>query len=129
MLLTALPARPGTDLASKLLLQDSKMKHIIIAEVIGKGINGDAYYVGSCDKHDGRKTHVLYLPHCTPTNDLPPVIVEIQQKANHPFIARAIRYCLEVFEETHILPILVVFNVKGFSGQQFFDKIFKIADN
>lgn len=118
ILLTALPVRPGTDLASKLLLNDPKMKNIIIEEVVGSRINGDVYHISSCDRHDGRKTDILYLPNCKPTNDLPPVIVEIQQKVDHLFLARAMRYCLDVFEETHIVPILVVFNIKGFSSKQ-----------
>ncbi|KAI8990862.1 hypothetical protein BDF20DRAFT_830954 [Mycotypha africana] len=104
MLMTALPAKPGTDLASKLLLQDSQLKNMIIAEVVGKGIGGEAYYVG-------------------------PLIVEIQQKVNQPFMARAIRYCLDIFEETTIVPILVVFNVKGFSGTQFLKETFTKADD
>lgn len=105
------------------------MKNIIIADVVGKGIGGDAYYVGPCDRHDGRKTDVIYLPHSTQTNELPPVIVEIQQKVNHSSMARAIRYCLDIFEETAIVPVLVVFNVKGFLGTRFFEETFTKADD
>ncbi|KAL0077997.1 hypothetical protein J3Q64DRAFT_1825014 [Phycomyces blakesleeanus] len=86
------------------------MKHTIVIEAVGKGIHGDAYYVGSCDGHNGQKTDVLYLPHCTLTDDLPPVIVETRQNFDHPFIICGIRYCLDVFEKTHIVPNLVMFN-------------------
>ncbi|OAD75055.1 hypothetical protein PHYBLDRAFT_144409 [Phycomyces blakesleeanus NRRL 1555(-)] len=87
------------------------MKHTIVIEAVGKGIHGDAYYVGSCDGHNGQKTDVLYLPHCTLTDDLPPVIVETRQNFDHPFIICGIRYCLDVFEKTHIVPNLVMFNL------------------
>ncbi|CAO3575976.1 unnamed protein product [Absidia cylindrospora] len=127
ILLTKLPLTPGSDLSSKLLLQEPKIKNIIISKIIGKGINGDAYHIGSCDRHDGRKTDTLYMPNTKVTEDLPPIIVEVQQKVNHMFISRAIHYCLNVFEETKVLPILVVFNIDGFMGKSFFEKTFTIG--
>lgn len=100
MLVTALPARPGTDLSSKLLLCDSYIKNIIIDTVVGNGIHGEAYHVEPGDRHDGRKTDTVYLPNTKPTDNLPPVLVEIQQKVNQVFVLRTIRYCIDIFEET-----------------------------
>ncbi|OAD71192.1 hypothetical protein PHYBLDRAFT_66524 [Phycomyces blakesleeanus NRRL 1555(-)] len=42
---------------------------------------------------------ILYLPPKEFAHDLAPVIVEIQNKVNHAFVARAIRYCLNIFDD------------------------------
>lgn len=57
------------------------------------------------------------------------VIVKVQQKVNHLFVTRAMRYCLDVLEETKALPILIVFNVDGVTGKKFFEETSTIGND
>lgn len=58
---------------------------------------------------------VLYLP---TTSDLPPVLVEIQNKVNEDFIGRAIKYCISLKEEYGVQPIMLIFSIKGFANER-----------
>ncbi|KAL0078436.1 hypothetical protein J3Q64DRAFT_1872394 [Phycomyces blakesleeanus] len=58
---------------------------------------------------------ILYLPPKEFAHDLAPVIVEIQNKVNHAFVARAIRYCLNIFDDVKALPVLILISTDGFS--------------
>ncbi|KAG2211936.1 hypothetical protein INT47_004623 [Mucor saturninus] len=42
---------------------------IIAKAVIGKGICGDVYYVGSGERHDGRRNDVVYYPLVAPSEE------------------------------------------------------------
>ncbi|KAG1179785.1 hypothetical protein G6F70_001519 [Rhizopus microsporus] len=59
--------------------------------------------------------------------DLSLVIVEIQNKVNHAFVARAIRYCLNIFDDVKKLPVLVI-SIDGFSSKEFRDFTFDKSD-
>ncbi|KAG0179400.1 hypothetical protein DFQ28_003345, partial [Apophysomyces sp. BC1034] len=124
-----LPLRPGSDAFSKALLREQSIKDIVIRAVIGDGVAGDAYTLGSNEQVDRRRVDLLYLPLKKYARDLPPVVVEVQNKVSHSFIARAIRYCLNVFDETKSLPVLIVISAEGFSSKQFRDASFDISDN
>ncbi|GAA5803068.1 hypothetical protein HPULCUR_008543 [Helicostylum pulchrum] len=50
-------------------------------------------------------------------------------QSSSTFITRAIRYCLNVFDETKSLPVLAVISVEGFSSKQFRDTTFDKSDN
>ncbi|KAI8367613.1 uncharacterized protein BYT42DRAFT_586884 [Radiomyces spectabilis] len=126
ILTVALPLRPGSDLCSKILLQEPYIKNIIISSVVGYGITGEAYLCSFTEQADGRKADFIYLPLA---HDLPPVIVETQQKVGQKFISRAIRYCLNVLDSTNSFPILVVFNIAGFSSRAFRDSLFTQQDD
>ncbi|KAI7861317.1 hypothetical protein BDF14DRAFT_1861395 [Spinellus fusiger] len=54
--------------------------------------------------------------------NLPPVIVKVQQKIHHMCVIRAMHCCLVVLEETKILSIIVIFNIDGVPGKEFFGK-------
>ncbi|CEP15752.1 hypothetical protein [Parasitella parasitica] len=68
--------RPGTDLMTKLKLQDSRIMNLIIRTLIGRNAE-DKYISASCEWIDGRYADVLYIPKDSATEALPPVIVEI----------------------------------------------------
>jgi hypothetical protein len=128
ILAMTLPLRPGTDTFSKALLRQKSIKDIAINVVIGKGITGNAYVVGSNEQLDGRRTDSLYLPLPQYGRNLPPVIVEVQKKVDQAFIARVIRYCLNTFEDTKSLPVLMVISIDGFSSKLFRDTSFSQAE-
>ncbi|GAN04955.1 hypothetical protein MAM1_0078d04422 [Mucor ambiguus] len=123
-----LPLRLGSGLFSKNLLRDHSIKNIIITAIIGNGITGDAYSVGANEQHDGRRADMVYFPLKEFARDLAPVIVEIQNKVNHAFVARAIRYCLNIFDDVKALPALVVISIDGFSSKEFRDLAFDKSD-
>ncbi|KAG1037895.1 hypothetical protein G6F43_012766 [Rhizopus delemar] len=123
-----LPLRPGSDLFSKNSFRYQCIKNIIITAVIGNGITGDAYSVGANEQHDGRRADMIYFPLKEFARDLAPVIVEIQNKVNHAFVARVIRYCLNIFDDVRALPALVVISIDGFSSKEFRDFAFDKSD-
>ncbi|KAI9023788.1 hypothetical protein CLU79DRAFT_857204 [Phycomyces nitens] len=47
-------------------------------------------------------------------------MVEIHKMVSHEFITRLMRYPLNVFNQTKILPIVLVGNIDGFSSKHFF---------
>ncbi|KAI9299605.1 hypothetical protein BJ944DRAFT_245041, partial [Cunninghamella echinulata] len=119
-----LPIRPGSDLSSKMLLREDYIKNIIISRVIKEVIAGDTYYVGPNEQIDKKMTDVVYLPYNKKSREFPPIIVEIQGKVDHFFMHRIMRYSLNLFEETKVLPIVVVINVNGFSSRNFKNNTF-----
>lgn len=56
------------------------------------------------------------------------MIVQVQNKVNHAVVTRAIRFCLDVFDNVKVLPVLVVIGVDGFSSQEFRDLAFDKSD-
>ncbi|KAI9483954.1 MAG: hypothetical protein EXX96DRAFT_560282 [Benjaminiella poitrasii] len=124
----SLPVIPRTDSCSKLLFRTEKIKDIIISSVVDDGICGLAYHNGPTEHNDNIKTDITYYPQDS-TKNLAPVIVEIQKKVTHEFIARLIRYSLSVFDQTKTLPIVLVLNIDGFSSKNFRDENFVKSDN
>ncbi|KAG2218860.1 hypothetical protein INT45_011284 [Circinella minor] len=124
----SLPVTPGSDSSSKALLRTDDIKDIIISSVVGGGICGTAYHNGPTEHNDNKRTDITYYPQDT-TKNLAPVIVEIQKKVSHEFIARLMRYSLNVFDETKILPIVLVINIDGFSSKHFCKENFVQRDN
>ncbi|KAI7878545.1 uncharacterized protein EV154DRAFT_576443 [Mucor mucedo] len=88
---TALPARPGSDLLTRMLSNDNYVKDIVVKAVIGKGICGDAQYVGSEERHDGRRNDVVYYPLATPSEELCSVIMEIQMNVTKEFVSYVVQ--------------------------------------
>ncbi|RCH92687.1 hypothetical protein CU098_004104, partial [Rhizopus stolonifer] len=59
---------------------------------------------------DGSQSDVLHAPTIA-SDDLPPVLVEIQRDINHNFIDRLIGYSLHVKKEYKIKPFVLVFGI------------------
>lgn len=119
----SLPVIPGSDSCSKALFRTDAIKDIVISSVVGGGICGLAYHNGPTEHNDNKRSDITYYPHDN-TKSLAPVIVEIQNKVSHKFIARLMRYLLNAFDEINILPIVLVINIDGFSSKTFAKKIF-----
>ncbi|KAI8993414.1 hypothetical protein BDB01DRAFT_702560, partial [Pilobolus umbonatus] len=60
---------------------------------------------------------------------LVPVIVEIQNKVNHPFVAQAIRCCMNTFDDANTLPLLVAISINSFSNKEFRELAFDKSDD
>ncbi|GAA5799251.1 hypothetical protein HPULCUR_004661 [Helicostylum pulchrum] len=83
--------------------------------MIGNHASSALYTLGRCEWANKTISDVLYLP---TTSNLPPVLVEIQNKVNEDFIRRAIKYCLSLGEEYGVQPIMLVFSIKGFANER-----------
>lgn len=112
-----LPLWPDSNISNKNLSWEQSIKNIIIIAIINNGITGDAYSVGA---NDGRQANMIYFSLKEFASDLAPVIVEIQNKVNHAFVARTIRYCLNIFDDVKALPALTVISMDGFSSKKEF---------
>ena len=106
------------------------MRDIIIKSVVSNAICGSAYHNAPTEYKDDRKADITYYPNDNAMiKNLAPVIVEIQKTVSHKFITRAMRYCLNIFDETGIFPILLVINIDGFSSRQFRKDSFSKRDD
>ncbi|KAI7848341.1 hypothetical protein BDC45DRAFT_450385 [Circinella umbellata] len=123
-----LPVTPGSDSCSRAVLRIDDIKDIIISSVAGGEICGSAYHNGPTEHNDNRRTDITYYPQDN-TKNLALVIVQIQKKVSHEFIARLMRYSLNVFDETKTLPIVLVINIDGFSSKHFCKESFVKRDN
>ncbi|KAI9014362.1 hypothetical protein CLU79DRAFT_870658, partial [Phycomyces nitens] len=101
---------------------------IVDLTISGDGICGLVYHNEPTEHNDNTRADITYYPQDNAKN-LAPVIVEIQKKVTHEFIARLIRYSLSVFDQTKTLPIILVFNIDGFSSKNFRSENFAKSDN
>ncbi|ORE11368.1 hypothetical protein BCV72DRAFT_326134, partial [Rhizopus microsporus var. microsporus] len=110
---------PGPDLSSKLLFREDEIVNIfLIAFTLDGHVNGSLYCVSSDEFSDGRKSDILYIPKTNkPTETTLPIIVEMQQIIDIPFIKRINRYCLNVHDAYKVFPKVIVFAIKGFSNK------------
>lgn len=61
---------------------------------------------------------MVYLPHCQPSHDTPPVLIEVQNTVNTEFMTRAISYCVSAFQTYRTRPIMIILTTNGFSSSQ-----------
>jgi hypothetical protein len=100
---------------SKIMLKDERLIDIIVKDLVGNHASSELYTLGRCEWTNKTISDVLYLP---TTSAFPPVLVEIQNKVNENFIGRAIKYCISLKEEYGVLPIMLIFSVKGFANER-----------
>ncbi|KAG1054441.1 hypothetical protein G6F43_003553 [Rhizopus delemar] len=101
--------RPGTDLISKLVLNDTQVMNVLSKALVPEAAE-DSYASAPTEFITGRKCDVLYAPR-DPLSSFPPILVEVQNKADEKFLTRAIQYCTLTFERYNRLPILVILGV------------------
>lgn len=89
---------------TKLILQNSRVMNLILTALIGEDAI-DHYISSPCEWIDGRHADVLYTPVTSPTDAFPPVIIEIQNVVDKPFIRRLIKYCGHIFDKYQVEPI------------------------
>lgn len=64
----------------------------------------------------------MYVPKNDVTDDFPPILIEIQNCVNQKFLTRLIRNCTHVYDRYNAFPVVLVFEVKGFSNVLFEQK-------
>ncbi|KAJ8656906.1 hypothetical protein O0I10_007503 [Lichtheimia ornata] len=65
------------------------------------------YDVGNCEWSDGSRSDIVLVPKAT-TLDLPPLIIEIQQRVDVKFMKRVIKYALEAYKRYQRDPIILI---------------------
>ncbi|ORX46808.1 hypothetical protein DM01DRAFT_1339457 [Hesseltinella vesiculosa] len=86
------------------MLQDPRIMNIILTTLIGENAK-DHYVLTPCEWIDGRRSDMLYTPIASPTDALPPVIVEVQNVVDKYFIRRLIKYCGHIIDKYQVEPI------------------------
>ncbi|KAI7882373.1 hypothetical protein K492DRAFT_119540, partial [Lichtheimia hyalospora FSU 10163] len=98
---------PGTDKASKMIL-----KHQFVVDIIAKALTRapeGTYIVADADWNETR-SDVLYTTRLS-TNQLPPILIEVQNVVNTTFLQRMISYALKVIKTHGQLPIILIFGI------------------
>jgi hypothetical protein len=101
---------PGNDFISRLLLEDQRVMDIIIKSLIGEHASSSLYCLGRCEWLNKSVSDVLYVPK---TENLAPILIEVQHDVNEDFISRAISYCLSVKKDYGQSPILLIIAIKA----------------
>ncbi|RCH94995.1 hypothetical protein CU098_005279, partial [Rhizopus stolonifer] len=115
---------PGTDLASKMPFYEAEIMEIVINEKV----NGIAYNISQKD------FKVVYgIPGGEYKLIMPPVLIEIQQKVDMPFLKRLTRYCLNIRDLPKAEPVLMAIVIQGCSSEKkslfSLEKIKRYAEN
>ncbi|KAG2235193.1 hypothetical protein INT48_003537 [Thamnidium elegans] len=114
-----LKLKPGTDLSSKLLLNDTSIINLIVKSLLEEHTPSNLYYSAQTEWADGSKSDVLYVPKTDITDASPPILIEIQNRVDQSFMSRLIRNCTYVFDRYNVLPVALVIVVKEFSSVSF----------
>ncbi|KAG2209236.1 hypothetical protein INT47_005528 [Mucor saturninus] len=108
--------RPGTDLMSKTLLKDSRVVNMIVSTLVAK--NGEWL--------DGKRADVLLIPTTVASESLSPILVEIQNVVDKPYMHRLTQYCSNIYDENNnIEPIalaICIKNVRVEISNMFYDR-------
>ncbi|KAI8388929.1 uncharacterized protein BYT42DRAFT_632278 [Radiomyces spectabilis] len=103
--------RPGSDLISKLILQDQRIMNIITKELIGKPYCENLYQLGQTEWSDSSKSDVVYVPLRQYQKSLPPILIEVQHGIDNSFLTRLMKYAISVYEVYGQEPLVFVIGV------------------
>ncbi|KAG2222407.1 hypothetical protein INT45_009419, partial [Circinella minor] len=106
--------RPGSDLMSKWVLLDPAVINLIVETVVGPEAV-DEYSPDRTEWKTGKRPDVVYT--AKKSKKLPPIVVEIQNGVDEPFICRLTQYCLNATAEHYWKPIAVVFCIRSTSNR------------
>lgn len=114
MLLFRLPDNylPGTDLISKIMLKDERVKGTLVEELVGREAK-QFYQLGRCEFVNNTTCDVLFV---SSQPDQPPLLFEIQEGVDSNFIRRAMDYSLSINNEYGSMPKVTVFAINGFNS-------------
>ncbi|ORX59655.1 hypothetical protein DM01DRAFT_1333120 [Hesseltinella vesiculosa] len=86
------------------MLKDDRVMNIVLSALVGEhAINN--YVAKDCEWLDGKRGDVLFIPVPPISVSFPPVVVEIQNVVDMPFMHRLDKYCQHVFDKYHFAPI------------------------
>ncbi|GAA5799980.1 hypothetical protein HPULCUR_005401 [Helicostylum pulchrum] len=107
--------RPGTDLISRMVLNDNQSINMLI-KVLVPEVEEDHYVATPTEFINRKKCDVLYAPH-NPLSTFPPVFIEVQNQVDEKFLVRAIHYSTLIYERYKKRPILVIIGVASATAQ------------
>lgn len=97
---------PGTDRVSKLVAKNQYTIDLITNSLLN--VPSGTYTTGGSMLNSGTACDILYMPRSADLPRFPPVMVEIQHTVTRNFMCQVIQYCLNVYERSHVLPILLI---------------------
>jgi hypothetical protein len=83
------------------------------------------YTVGDSVHANGKISDVIYAPIIENNADIPPVIIEVQNKVDANFMSRAISYCTSVYQQYKVYPVFLVISINDFNSDLFSTKFQK----
>lgn len=116
--------RPGTDLMSKTMLKDQRVVNMIVSTLVGKHASNN-YTAQNGERLDGKRADVLLIPTTAASESLPPILVEIQNVVDSPYMHRLSKYCNNIYDKNNnIEPIaltICIKNVRAEISHMFYD--------
>ncbi|ORX56296.1 hypothetical protein DM01DRAFT_1382562 [Hesseltinella vesiculosa] len=98
---------------AKYIAEQPEVVQIVISKLIGQQWK-DEYTVGNCEWRDGSRSDVVLQ---SSHRDLPPIILEFQQRVDRPFMKRVTRYALQAYDRHEIDPIILVICTKKLTAE------------
>ncbi|CEP09835.1 hypothetical protein, partial, partial [Parasitella parasitica] len=120
-------ARLGTDITTKLILSNKTVINTVVQNLLGSSIPNNTYTTSSAEWADGKRSDLLYTPKNGAKIDLPPILIEVQNRVDQKFMLRLINYCANVYDRYEVLPVVLVFVVGKFASAKFEEKFVKKA--
>ncbi|KAI8378077.1 uncharacterized protein BYT42DRAFT_572664 [Radiomyces spectabilis] len=105
------PDRPGKDLVSKLILRDVRVMKLLIKSLVDAPYCENLYRLGESEWSDSLKSDVVYAPLDHYRTSLPPVLIEIQNGINESFLARLIKYAVNIYEIYGQFPVILIIGI------------------
>lgn len=107
--------KPGTDLISKMLLNDPAIMRIVIHSLVGEDISPDSYSVAPTEWADTKGVYTLYVSQNMSNEKLTPVLVVIQEEVDQSTMLEIVERSALVCENFRILPTVLVISIKSSS--------------
>ncbi|KAG0164952.1 hypothetical protein DFQ29_001895, partial [Apophysomyces sp. BC1021] len=103
---------PGGDRLSRMILKNQKVVDLVSHDLMDTP--SGSYMTADAD-WNGTRSDVLYMPAKVSLNSLPPLLIEVQNTIDAPFLQRLISYSLNVVKVYKTLPIILVIGIHKIS--------------
>ncbi|KAG1445427.1 hypothetical protein G6F46_012195 [Rhizopus delemar] len=106
----------GSDLMAKIILRDANLFWFVQALIVHVGEKAKLLYASRpTEWPNGTKSDVVYTASVS-SNELPPVLVEVQHFITMDFINRLMSYSLSIKKKLKAKPIVIVFGTHAIRG-------------
>ncbi|CAO3696164.1 unnamed protein product [Rhizopus microsporus] len=103
---------PGGDRLSRMILKNQKVVDLVSHNLMDT--SSGSYMIGDTDWNSTR-SDILYIPAKASLTSLPPLLIEVQNTIDAPFLQRLISYSLNVVKVYKTLPVVLVIGINKIS--------------